>query len=51
MARYQRELGLGQFSVDHMQVGSTNSTGLYPNQDLFNTRLGDRPFLAERLSR
>jgi hypothetical protein len=50
MARHKRQLGLRQFSVDHMQVGSTNGTSLYSNQDLFNTGLGDRQFLlAERL--
>src|SRR4029453_18071225 len=50
MARHERELGLGQFSVDHMQVGSTNSTGLHSNQDLFSIVPGNRQFLlAERV--
>lgn len=49
MARYNRQVRLSQIAVDHVQVGSTNSTGCDLYEDLARTRhgIGNIPVLKK----
>ena len=40
-----RQLRVGQFAVDDVQVGAADAAGLDPHADLASARLGRRPLL------
>ena len=45
MPRNDRQLGIGEVAVDHMQVGAANAARLDPNANLPRPRLEFGPFL------
>ena len=49
--RHDRQLGIGQFAVDDMQVGAADAAGFDPNPNLPRSRLGIGPLLHRPAAR
>jgi hypothetical protein len=48
VAEHERQLGVGQFTIHHVQVGPADAAGMHPNQELVWAGFGPREIcLAE----
>ena len=51
VARHQGQLGLGEFAVDHVQIGAADPAGGNPDEQLAGAGLGPRQLRGTQLAR